>query len=307
MLEPEPEPEPVAPLEVEIPGWTGLDICVDMSPARPRRAVLPTGSPGSPSIHATALSMLEDARGVLRDVPIFGGLKPAVMRQLAGRAEEVEFEPGEVVFTEGAKGDSMILLTTGSLDVTFDSSDDTFELAIGSCVGELALLTGQARSATITASASSGARALRLIKTDVQPILAKAWGGDAEIERRCAILGEVGLFANLGKVRAHSHSAPFRRTFWLTFPSRFGSLSPHVLCLEQGERLQLATLMQPVSYAEDQEIVKEGKLGDCMYILDTGHCKVFIKVRLDSRFAHSLLAHFSLRFRRLLWLTFAAK
>ena len=47
--------------------------------------------------------------------------------------------------------------------------------------------------------------------------------------------------------------------------------------LSQGELFLLATLAESVQFAEEDEIVREGALGDSMYLLEEGSCKVFVK------------------------------
>ena len=199
---------------------------------------------------ARRLQLLKHGKN-LQDVAMFGSLKPAVMRQLAMKMQDVSFAPGEVVVLQGDPGDSMYVVQEGSCTVDFSRSSAASgrsslappDLLPGAVFGELALLTGEPRSATIAAGAE-GARAVKLMSADVKPILDNAWGGDAELDRRKQMLASCSLFKYL----------------------------------TQGELLLLATLVEPVTFGEEQEeIVTEGKLGDCMYIVDKGRPKVFIK------------------------------
>ena len=197
---------------------------------------------------ARRLQLLKHGKN-LQDVAMFGSLKPAVMRQLAMKMQDVSFAPGEVVVLQGDPGDSMYVVQEGSCTVDLSRSSAASarssleappDLLPGAVFGELALLTGEPRSATIAAGAE-GARAVKLMSADVKPILDNAWGGDAELDRRKQMLASCSLFKYL----------------------------------TQGELLLLATLVEPVTFGEEQEeIVTEGKLGDCMYIVDKGRPKV---------------------------------
>lgn len=88
--------------------------------------------------------------------PIFAAVEPDVHAALAAAARERLFGRGEVVVTEGEPGASMFLVTDGSLVITVGS--DRREVAVtdaGGYFGEMSLLTGDPRSATVTARCDS--------------------------------------------------------------------------------------------------------------------------------------------------------
>ncbi len=88
-------------------------------------------------------------------MPFFAGLDPATLNQLLADLEPVHLPGGALLFAAGAAGDSMYVVLSGRLRVTIDRDDGTSEslreLARGDTVGELALLTGESRSASVWA------------------------------------------------------------------------------------------------------------------------------------------------------------
>jgi hypothetical protein len=66
------------------------------------------------------------------------------------------FEAGEIIFSAGEPGDSLYVLTTGNVRAYMPDKRGHFvqvrEMADGDFFGEMSVLTGQPRSATITAS-----------------------------------------------------------------------------------------------------------------------------------------------------------
>src|SRR5688572_19642815 len=90
----------------------------------------------------------------LRDMPILAGLEPALVEQIAAEVELIDLGGGETLFRQGDRGDSLFFVLSGRLRV-LDSSEhgreDLAEIAAGESVGEMAALTGDARSATVVA------------------------------------------------------------------------------------------------------------------------------------------------------------
>jgi predicted acylesterase/phospholipase RssA/CRP-like cAMP-binding protein len=80
-------------------------------------------------------------------------------RLLAAEPERVCLSQGETLFEQGDRGDSMYLLLQGRLCVRLRHADGSemvlAELEAGAIVGEMALLTGQARTATVSALADA--------------------------------------------------------------------------------------------------------------------------------------------------------
>ncbi len=88
-------------------------------------------------------------------MPFFAGLRPATLHQLQSDLEPVHLPGGALLFAAGAVGDSMYVVLSGRLRVSIERDDGSKEtvreLARGDTVGELALLTGEPRSAAVSA------------------------------------------------------------------------------------------------------------------------------------------------------------
>lgn len=87
---------------------------------------------------------------LLRRLPLFSSVPLAVIELLATELAPRQFAPGEVVFREGAPGSEFHLITSGSAEVSVHG-DRRPPLARGDCFGEIALLRGVPRTATIAA------------------------------------------------------------------------------------------------------------------------------------------------------------
>ncbi len=88
---------------------------------------------------------------LLAAVDIFDALPVVVIEHLAGRLERRDFEPGTVVMREGDEGDSFHVIASGCADVSVQGSPRP-PLGPGDGFGEIALLRGSPRTATITAA-----------------------------------------------------------------------------------------------------------------------------------------------------------
>ncbi len=97
------------------------------------------------------------AEALLARTDLFAAVAEEVRRQLAEAAELQYFDGGEKLVTEGKPGDSLLLLSRGSVVVTKSGSDlgtTNVTLAVlreGAYFGEMSLLTGDPRSASVTA------------------------------------------------------------------------------------------------------------------------------------------------------------
>jgi CRP/FNR family transcriptional regulator len=96
------------------------------------------------------------ARDALRDCGLFGHADEGTLDTLAGALRMRRFRKGETVFHQGDPGDALFIVASGSVKVVLPS-DEGAEPAIvavlgpGEFFGELAILDGAPRSATIVA------------------------------------------------------------------------------------------------------------------------------------------------------------
>ena len=88
----------------------------------------------------------------LRQVRLFAGLSQRQLRQLARLAKERQFRPGVVVVQEGTmSGVGFFIVAEGEGSVSVDGHE-VARIGPGDHFGELALITEEARTATVTAA-----------------------------------------------------------------------------------------------------------------------------------------------------------
>src|SRR5256714_1130834 len=96
----------------------------------------------------------EEARAILRAEPLFQCLSDDQIHNLVKQSDLNHFGRGERVIEEGADGDSMFILLSGAAEVSVAKNGSTIPVATlrsGDCFGEMSLLTGEKRSATVKA------------------------------------------------------------------------------------------------------------------------------------------------------------
>ena len=87
---------------------------------------------------------------VLKRVPLFAGLDDRELEQIASTMRERRFSEGDTVTEEGAGGAGFFIVESGEAAVTVDGAERG-SIGPGDYFGEIALLTGSDRTATITA------------------------------------------------------------------------------------------------------------------------------------------------------------
>lgn len=108
----------------------------------------------------------------LGQVPLLHSLSRQEIRILAERATERHFRSGAVVFAQGDAGATMLVILSGSLDVLVDRDGARVRVAQlwpGDCAGEMSLLTGLPRAATL--QAQTELRALEIDRAAFREIL----------------------------------------------------------------------------------------------------------------------------------------
>lgn len=133
----------------------------------------------------------------LSAIEIFEPLSDEETMQLARQTERRTFAPGETIIRAGDAGESMFIVNRGSVKIQIpdvaDSNGNTTVLATlneGRFFGEMALLTGEPRSATVVAAEESevfeiGHHAVKQM-FDENPYLAESLS-DAIAERRALL------------------------------------------------------------------------------------------------------------------------
>ncbi len=99
--------------------------------------------------------MLEDEVEMLRQVPIFAKINPTKLKLLAFASERKRYGAGQDVFRQGDLGDAAYVLLSGTAEILVASPDGEIKVAeVGphSIVGEIAVLCGGARTASVRAT-----------------------------------------------------------------------------------------------------------------------------------------------------------
>jgi CRP/FNR family cyclic AMP-dependent transcriptional regulator len=113
----------------------------------------------------SALAMLVD---YLKNIPLFNHLKNAQLKEIASRCKNARVKKGDVIFHKTDLSTDLYIVNSGKLKaVLVDEEGDEMVLAQfekGAFFGELSLLDGKGRSATIVADQDSE---LSILKQDV--------------------------------------------------------------------------------------------------------------------------------------------
>lgn len=121
---------------------------------------------------------------------LFSGLSLADWAEIAGRAVHVNFVRGKELLVQGDAGDSLLILTEGSARVSMLTANGR-EIVLayaepGAVLGEIALLDGGERTASVTAT--SAGRALQLGRNALKDFAAShpefAWSLMQQLARR---------------------------------------------------------------------------------------------------------------------------
>jgi len=104
---------------------------------------------------AVVINETEQLVGFLKNVKLFAELSTDSLLKLGSCLKTSEFPPAEVIVREGAPGVSMYIIKSGLVEVRKKDPTTGFDFLVaqlseGAAVGEMSLLTGKPRSATVT-------------------------------------------------------------------------------------------------------------------------------------------------------------
>ena len=96
---------------------------------------------------------MEPLAETIRSIPIFSTLSREDVAKVLGKMEDISFHAGETIFSQGDQGDAFYLIQSGAVQVVVESGAGNSEvvaiLGPRDWFGEMALLSGEPRSATI--------------------------------------------------------------------------------------------------------------------------------------------------------------
>jgi CRP/FNR family transcriptional regulator, cyclic AMP receptor protein len=115
----------------------------------------------------------EDTIALLMRVPVFSTLSPEELAQVAEVVVPRRFEAGEVVFKEGDEGTTCYIVRSGQARAIREHPDGRSitlaHFAPGDIFGEMAMLDGERRSATVETTEAT--EAIAILSTDMHRLL----------------------------------------------------------------------------------------------------------------------------------------
>jgi small-conductance mechanosensitive channel/CRP-like cAMP-binding protein len=157
------------------------------------------------------------ARAILRQQPLFKALSDAQFDALLPRGRIVHFGRGEKLIEQGADGQSMFILVDGEAGVVVERNGSLAQVASlksGDCFGEMSLLTGEKRSATVIANRDCEAVEIG------KPILAQSLKENPELLHKLSELLAQRQMENEGVLARHAEphvlqatQAAYKETF----------------------------------------------------------------------------------------------
>ncbi len=111
-------------------------------------------------------------RAFLARTDFFGHLEEDILEQLAVRCRPCILARGQVLFRQGDEGDSVYVVVYGRLSIWHDRAGRLGDVLAGEYLGEMAVLRGETRSATVRADRDSSL--LQLCRADFLELLRRS-------------------------------------------------------------------------------------------------------------------------------------
>jgi CRP-like cAMP-binding protein len=100
------------------------------------------------------------ARDALAQVPLFAGMPPRFLKRLADKMDEQRFMESATIVRQGEPGDTFYVLVEGEAKVKDANGRTLSRLIPGDFFGEISLMDGGPRTATVVAETNLTALAL---------------------------------------------------------------------------------------------------------------------------------------------------
>jgi len=186
------------------------------------------------------------AAETLASTPLFSGMSQEALEALVAELELVQLAKDEILFHEGDPGDALYVIVEGEVAVQAEGPPrvEMARLGAGAFLGEVALMTDQPRSATVTALGD--AELLRIDRATLSRVLAEH--GD--------ILTAVLRFVRERLVDRWTRTSPLFRPF------------------NPQERAALASRFKFLEIEAGRTLIAAGARPDGLYIVLAGHFSV---------------------------------
>ena len=186
------------------------------------------------------------AHQALQATPLFAGLPSDALEALVSNLELVHLDEGGVLFREGDAGDALYVIVEGEVSVQAEGPPrvEMARLGTGAFIGEVALMTEQPRSATVSAVANT--ELLRIDRHTLSRVLANH--GD--------VLRAVLRFVRDRLVDRWMRTSPLFRPF------------------DEAARAELAAKFNFLEIEDGTRLIEAGTKPDGLYIVLAGHFSV---------------------------------
>lgn len=240
----------------------------------------------------------EGLAAAIGKIPLFSGLSRENLARVVGKLEELRYRAGEVVFSQGDKGDALYIVHSGAAEVLVEHEGLTAEsvamLGPSECFGEMALFSGRKRSATVRALVDS--TILRLARENWEELLSQHPSMSLYF---CKVLSE--RLSEREALRG-------QRDLSLGMEEFFASLSPEVQdlliqtsvlrCLDAGAIREVLGVTDPQSLLDafasrHDTFVRQREDGN---VEIPGYFRNFLHPKLDQKIGHGKRKELYLRF-----------
>lgn len=168
--------------------------------------------------------------------------------RLASRVERHAFEPGATIVKQGQEANRFFIVTRGAVDIVRERPNRPEQpiatLGEGDYFGEIGLLEGVPRTATVRASKDGGAEVLIMDRSTFADFVSSSEQTEEEI---AAVVRERVLSLQLAKALP------------MLTPPQLKKVYPQ---------------LEMLSYEPGETIIKQGEPADRFYILVSGRCEV---------------------------------
>jgi NTE family protein len=198
----------------------------------------------------------------LRNVPLFGSMEEDQLDRVRRELQPFTLDRGDTLIREGEEGDALYIIAGGRLEATTGNPPVKIgEVTPGEIVGETALLTGEPRSATVTAT--TNAHRYRLERVRVMRVIEE----HPEEMRRIA---ELITRRSAGPRREQFRPSQEEIVTFLSDVALFASLPPTTLA-------ELAPHLQWFTIVRNEVLIRQGEPGDRVYLLVSGRLRYEVR------------------------------